>query len=336
MSVDQRVGQLIMAGCSANSDCSYVHDLAASGSVGAVILMDNSYRSRDQIRALTDRLQSARATGAGLFVATDQEGGQVQRLRGSGFDRIPAATVQGHLSPDELRRRVQRWGKQLADAGINLNLAPVLDTVAPGSVDTNAPIGQLQREYGTVPSAVRRAGLAVVQGYRAGGIDAAVKHFPGLGRVRGNTDTETGVRDTVTSATDPYLGPFHAAVDDGVAFVMMSTAIYPRIDDRNPAAFSSAVITDLLRGRLSFRGVVISDDLANAAQVRYLNAGQRAVAFLDAGGDMVLTVDSALVRAMTTAIRARMRLDPAFASKVDASVLRILRAKHSRGLLTNR
>lgn len=297
--------------------------------------MDNSYRTRDQIRTLTDRLKNANQSKARLFVATDQEGGQVQRLRGSGFDRIPAATVQGHLSPDELRRRSQRWGKQLAEAGINLNLAPVLDTVAPASIATNAPIGQLQREYGTVAAVVRHAGLAVVQGYRAGGIDAAVKHFPGLGRVRGNTDTDAGVRDTVTSATDPYLDPFRAAIENDVAFVMVSTATYTRIDADHPAAFSSAVITDLLRKRLGFPGVVVSDDLANAAQVRYLSAGQRAVAFLAAGGDMVLTVDSALVAAMTSAIRARMRTDPAFASTVDASVRRILRAKQNRGLLTS-
>lgn len=335
MTVDQRVGQLFMAGCSANSDCTDVHALAASGSVGAVILMDNSYRTRDQIRTLIDRLRSVHASGARLFMATDQEGGQVQRLRGSGFDKIPAATVQGQLPADELRRRAQRWGHQLAAAGINLNLAPVLDTVPAGSTATNAPIGALQREFGSIASVVRRAGVAVVDGYREAGIDAAVKHFPGLGRVRGNTDTETGVRDTVTSATDPYLEPFRAAIDDDVAFVMVSTAIYTRIDAEHPAAFSSSVVTKLLRGRLGFPGVVISDDLANAAQVSYLSAGQRAVAFLHAGGDMVLTVDSALVPAMTSAIRARMRTDPAFTSKVDASVRRILRAKQNRGLLTS-
>lgn len=333
MSTAQRVGQLFMAGCSANGECADVDRLAADGSVGAVILMDTSYRSQDQIRTLTDRLQGAAPKDAALYVATDQEGGQVQRLRGSGFSAIPAATVQGRLPPADLRQRAAEWGRQLAGAGINLNLAPVLDTVPADSLSTNAPIGALQREFASDPSVVARAGDAVVDGYHFAGVDAAAKHFPGLGRVRDNTDTQSGVRDTVTGRNDAYLAPFRSAIDDGVAFVMVSTAIYSRIDDAHPAAFSSAVIRGLLRQQLGFSGVVISDDLANAAQVGGYSPGQRATGLLDAGGDMVLTVDSALVAPMTQAVRSKMAVDPEFARKVGASVLRVLTAKQQRGLL---
>lgn len=322
-----------MAGCSTDSACADVKALAASGSVGAVILMGTSYRSSDRIRALTRSLQKSAGSAPGLFVATDQEGGQVQRLQGSGFDRIPAATVQGRWSIAQLQQQAQLWGGQLNDAGINLNLSPVLDTVPPALTATNEPIGRLHREFGTDPHTVESSGTAVVDGYTAAGVDVAVKHFPGLGRVHGNTDSQTDVHDTVTGPTSAYLEPFRAAIEHHVAFVMVSTAYYDKIDRTRPAAFSSSVITGLLRGKLGFRAVVISDDLANAAQVRSVDVGQRAVRFVDAGGDMVLTVDSSQVVPMAAAVARQMKSDPQFGAKVDASVRRILEAKLDRGLL---
>lgn len=330
----QRVGQLFMAGCSSNGECQDVGKLAGRGSIGSVILMDTTYRSVDQIAALTARLRAAAAPGPELYIATDQEGGQVLRLRGHGFAHVPAATEQGLLEPSTLRQRAQSWGADLHRAGLNLNLSPVLDTVPAGTAGNNPPIGALQRQFGSDPLLVSRSGGAVVEGYRSAGVDSAVKHFPGLGRVHANTDTTAGVRDDVTTEQDPYLVPFRDAVERHVAFVMISTAIYTRIDAGGPAAFSHTVITELLRQRLGFGGVVISDDLANAAQVRQYSAGQRALRFLAAGGDMVLTVDSSLVKPMAAAVLARMRSDPEFASTVNAAVLRILQAKQNRRLLS--
>ncbi len=180
---------------------------------------------------------------------------------------------------------------------MNVNLAPVLDTV-PAGFGSNPPIGDLDREFGHTPAAVTAHGLAVVRGMAAAGIDVTVKHFPGLGRVTGNTDTTSGVSDTVTTRADPYLAPFRAAVEAGVPFVMMSTANYERIDEGTPAAFSPKIIGGMLRGDLGFRGLVISDDLGAAAQVADLSPGGRAVQFVAAGGDIVLTVDPRTVSEM--------------------------------------
>ena len=91
------------------------------------------------------------------------------------------------------------------------------------------------------------------------GVDTAIKHFPGLGRVNANTDTSSGVTDWVTTRRDPYLSPFAAAINSGAQFVMMSTAYYAKLDPHNPAAFSPAIINQLLRGDLHFKGVVVSD-----------------------------------------------------------------------------
>ena len=217
---------------------------------------------------------------------------------------------------------------------MNLDLAPVLDTVpsaaaAPG----NPPIGALDREFGYSPAVIAASGTAFVQGLSDAGIDSTVKHFPGLGRVTANTDTRSGVTDSVTTRTDPDLAPFAAAIAAGTPFVMMSLAIYSKIDPSQPAAFSSTIITGLLRGDLHFAGVVISDDLGATEQVAGYSVGDRAVRFIAAGGDMILTVAPDQIPAMGAAVLARARTDPAFAAQVDTAALRVLEAKQARSLL---
>jgi beta-N-acetylhexosaminidase len=176
-------------------------------------------------------------------------------------------------------------------------------------------------------------GRAFTLGMDRNGVAVSVKHFPGLGRVHANPDTSTGVTDRVTRRHDPYLAPFRTAIAAGAPVVMMSTAYYPRLDARNPAAFSPFVIGTVLRGDLGFRGVVISDDLGDARQVSPWSWGRRAVKFLAAGGNLVLTVDPASLPAMYHAVLARARHDPAFRAEVDTSALKVLAAKQSRGLL---
>ncbi|MDQ2797742.1 MAG: glycoside hydrolase family 3 protein, partial [Actinomycetota bacterium] len=300
--------------------------------VGSVILDGTSYGGMRATQAVTSELQAIAPTHVGLFVATDQEGGIVQRLRGPGFTRIPSGVEQGGMSSGALRRDAEQWGTELRAAGVNVDLAPVLDVVPPGG-GANPPIGDLDRQYGSTPNAVTSHGLAYARGMSAAGIDVTVKHFPGLGRVSANTDATSGVTDSVTTADDPNLAPFRAAIKDHVPFVMISTAIYSRIDANNPAAFSTRIVTDLLRHQFGFGGVIISDDVGAAAQVSGYSPGQRAVKFVDAGGDMVLTVVAGQAQEMTSALLSRAQSDPAFKQKVDAAALRVLQAKQAQGLL---
>ncbi len=223
-------------------------------------------------------------------------------------------------------------GRQLRAAGVNVDLAPVMGTVPP-NFGPNPPIGDLEREYGHTPGVVSSHGVAVLKGLAAAGVVATAKHFPGLGRVHGNTDTASGVEDTVTTADDPYLGPFAAAIKAGVPFMMMSTAIYTQIDPTHPAAFSKKIVTGILRDRLGFQGVVISDDLGRAKQVSGYPVGARAVRFIAAGGDLVLTVVPGQIATMERAVLAKVAHDPAFADQVNAAVLRVLQAKQAAGLL---
>lgn len=332
MSEPERVGQLIMVDCPSSGVASATVTAITEHHVGSVILDGTSQASSPHIAAITAALQKQAPTRVSLFIATDQEGGQVQRLQGDGFSRIPSALAQGAIAPVTLRADAMQWGGELRAAGVNVALGPVLDTV-PANSGANPPIGDLDREYGHDPATVATHGAAVVQGLQEAGLAATAKHFPGLGRVSSNTDLTSGVRDSVTSRHDPYLAPFAAAVRGGVAFVMMSTAIYPRIDATLPAVFSPTIITGMLRGDLGFRGVIISDDVGAAEQVSGYSVGARAVTFIAAGGDLVLTVDAGQAPAMTAAILARAKRDPIFRAQVDAAALLVLQAKQARGLL---
>lgn len=332
MSLAQRVGQLFMVDCPSTAVASATVAALRTQHVGAVILDGTSDLSVGATRSITDQLQGYSSARVKLFIATDQEGGLVQRLQGPGFSTIPSAVQQGHRSLAALRRSAAVWGDQLRRAGVNVNLAPVLDTV-PADSPGNPPIGDLDREYGHTPKAAARHGVAYALGMAHANVDATAKHFPGLGRVRGNTDTSSGVTDPTTRRNDPYLKPFVAAVNHGIPFVMMSTAIYTRIDPNRPAAFSRTIVTGMLRHELGFTGVVISDDIGAAAQVRSYSPQQRAVDFVAAGGDVVLTVEDSVVPQMSAALVTRARANATFRAKVDQAALHVLEAKQQRGLL---
>ena len=206
-----------------------------------------------------------------------------------------------------------------------MNLAPIADLVDLTSPTSNAPIGQWHREYGHDAATVTDYAGAFAAGMDASGVIPVLKHFPGLGRVTRNTDTASGVTDTLTTgADDAAVQIFAALMATGTRAVMVSSAVYGLIDASNPAIFSSAVVTDLLRTGLGFQGVVLTDDVAAAAQVAAWTPGERAVAAVRAGCDIVLaSADASVAEAMVAGA------DPAFAARVDESVLRIQSLKQS-------
>ena len=332
-SLDRRaqVAQLFVAGVPLDDLAS--GDALAEGGMGGLFLAGRSAAPATELASVADRWQSL-APGPGPWVAADQEGGDVQTLRGPGFEPLPSALDQGALPPGDLAALAEGMGTALRDAGVNLDLAPVVDVVPLGTEAGNAPIGVYDRQYGSTPEAVAAAAGTVVDGLARAEVTATLKHFPGLGRVRDNTDTSADVVDPETTADDEQVALFaELARSPAAPFVMVSSAIYPRLDPADQAAFSRPVVTDLLRERLGFHGVVISDDLGNARAVRDVPPGERAVRFLAAGGTLVLTVDPAIVPEMIDAVIARSEADPAFAATVDDAVRTALLAKDAAGLL---
>ena len=232
-----------------------------------------------------------------------------------------------------LKKDAARWGRQLGQAGVNLDLAPVADVVPPGTDQSNAPIGRLQREYGHDPATAASHVKAFIAGMTQAGIGTSAKHFPGLGRVVGNTDFTGDVVDEVTERDDPYLQPFATAIAAGVPFVMVSLATYTKIDPDHIAAFSPTVIDGMLRGDLGFDRVVISDALG-ATAVQSIPPGTRAIDFLLAGGDMVISNQTAPAIEMAKAVAAQVTTDADFHERVDDAARHVLRAKEAAGLLS--
>jgi beta-N-acetylhexosaminidase len=287
-------------------------------------------RSAAGTRAVAAALQPARnATPAGLplLTATDQEGGTVQVLTGPGFAAIPSAVQQGTGPAAATRRDAERWGRQLAAAGIRLDLAPVADVPCATTLHDNPPVADLRRQFGSDPERAGRHVAAFVEGMEAAGVATAVKHFPGLGCVRANTDTAAHVVDAVTTADSVRLQAFAAGIDAGTRFVMMSSAEYSKIDPGTPALFSSRIIGGLLRGDLGFDGVVMSDDVGGALAVRAWTPAQRAVKFVRAGGDLLLDIVPADLGPMHRALVQEAQDDPAFGAALTAAATRVVTAR---------
>jgi beta-N-acetylhexosaminidase len=318
LSLEQEVGQLFIAGTSATALDADALAAVRDSHVGGIFLKGRSTSPANASLAVVQAAQAASADGIPLSVSTDQEGGQVQVLQGPGFDRMPTAVAQGALDPGTLRTDAAQWGAQLRAAGVNLDLAPVADIVPDGTAAQNPPIGAFQRQYGGDAATVSAHAAAFAAGLRDAGVQSTAKHFPGLGHVTGNTDTTAGVTDDVVGPDSPDVGVYRDLASSGVDAVMISSAIYSRIDASQPAAFSPAVL-QLLRGT-GFRGITMTDDMSKAVQVQSVAPADRAVRAIDAGVDIVLISNYPdLAAPMTQAVVARAQSDPAFRAKVDAA-----------------
>jgi beta-N-acetylhexosaminidase len=337
MTLPQRVGQLFVVGLAGS-----VLDSATASAIRAYHFGSVSFIATDtagvaEVGAVSRAVQSLSSlqvtAGVRFFVAANQEGGEVQALQGPGFATMPSAVAQGQLTQVQLQRLARTWGQELRAAGVNLNFAPVMDVVPAADITQNAPIGQLMREFGHTPAGVASHGVAFIRGMTQAGEATTAKHLPGLGRVRGNTDFSADVVDTVTTSGDPYLQTFQAAIGAGVPLVMVALATYTRIDPHHLAVFSPVVMRTMLRDRMHFGGVIISDDLGAAQAVASVPPGARAVQFIAAGGDLVTSKYVAPAEAMAQAVLDRARASRPFGDEVDAAAGHVLAAKQRFGLL---
>jgi beta-N-acetylhexosaminidase len=331
LSSRQAAGQLVLVGVQAGD----VPDrsLITKHHVGGFFLL-GTWRSPDAVRQVVDRATetSDDVDRIAPLLCVDQEGGQIRMLRGDAATRTPSAAELGSQGMDAVTEAYSTIGSDLADLGLNAALAPVADVVDPDLGADNAPVGKIGRGFGTEPGTVSRCVDAAVRALGDQGVGATLKHFPGLGRVRGNTDfSSKDITDEVTSAYDPFLEPFRAGIDAGARMVMLSSAVYTKIDPDNPAMFSHAVVTDLLRGKLGFDGLVMTDDVGAAEAVADVPVADRATRLLDAGGNMVITAEPDLAGQLVDAIEQWGEQDEEHRRRLRASVARVLRVKHEVG-----
>nr|WP_081416988.1 glycoside hydrolase family 3 N-terminal domain-containing protein [Microbacterium oleivorans] len=328
LTLEERVGQLFMVGTKATAASPVTLSAVEDRHAGGVFLSGRSHAGVQATADLVDRFTAAAGTQTPLWVATDQEGGEVQVLHGPGFDAMPYGIRQADLSDDQLRASAGRWGRGLAAAGVNVDLAPIADIVTSKATRLdNPPIGAFGRQYGYNESTVADKAGAFAEGMRDAGILPTFKHFPGLGHVSANTDTTADVVDTVVTTNGPDIDVYRPLTQAGPSAVMVSSAIYDRIDGSTPAVFSSKVV-DVLRNQVGFSGVLFSDDLSQAVAVSAWSPADRAVKAISAGVDVLLVAEDASVfPAMYDAVLARALRDPQFAAQVDAAAARVLAAK---------
>lgn len=332
MSVQQLAGQVLMIGAQLSAPSGVVAT-AQKYQVGGVFLAGRSTGAASTLRHDIALIQQAAPSGVPFQIGLDQEGGQVQTLQGPDFPPIPTAVDQGKESTTTLQANTRAWAVRLHDVGITIDLAPVSDTVPASLGTTNPPIGYYQREYGFTPSTVSQAVTTVVTSIQGVGVQTTIKHFPGLGRVLYNTDKSTKAVDSQTTADDATLDPFKAGIKAGTTAVMVSSASYPKLDPNDIAPFSSAIMTGLLRQKLGFTGLVMSDDFGAAVAVGTVPIGQRAVRFITAGGDLVLTNQMSDTGPMVAALASQAQSSPAFHSRLSDAARHVLASKAAGGIL---
>ena len=241
-----------------------------AGEMGGVILVGRWQPA--EFAAVTKTLHATSCEiGRPLLILVDQEGGFARRLTWAA--PWHSAAELGRLGVAQTQREAAAAASALRGAGVDVDLAPVTDTLGPGGFLRD-------RSFGSDPSLVARLATTFIRALQAGGVAATAKHFPGLGAARQNTD------DRVVSVRTTQLGPFRSAIAAGAKLVMVSSAAYPTLDPTGtPAVFSHTIVSDLLRGSLGFRGVVVTDALDAPAAARTPNAPVRALA---AGVDLLL------------------------------------------------
>ena len=334
-SLEEKVGQLMMVGVDATAPKDSSTEAVDTHHVGNIFIAGRTtaggQATQKVIASFTGKVGPGTTRSTPMLVATDQEGGEVQVLSGSGFSEIPSAMDQSTQSRDQLVAAARTWGKELADVGVNMNLAPVVDLVDTPRPTTNEPIGKWGREYGHDAATVSSQAGAFAEGMQASKVIPTYKHFPGLGRVTANTDTSAGVIDSTTNrSTDAAVGVFANAIAAGAQVIMVSSATYTLLDASAPAVFSSKIVTEMLRTEMGFSGVVITDDVSAAVQVQSVAASDRAVQAIRAGCDIVLaSADPTVAADMIKALITTAQSDPAFAARVDESATRVLNLKKS-------
>ena len=253
---------------------------------GGVVLFRRNIGSVPELARLT--LDLRRLMGRQALLAIDQEGGRVARLK-EPFTIWPPMREVGNTRRADVARAVGRvLGSELAAAGFNVDFAPVLD------VDTNPAnpvIGD--RAFAPDPSLVARLGVAFAAGLEEGGVLPCGKHFPGHGDTALDSHLALPVDARPRRELERIaLRPFRAAIRAGIPMLMTAHVLYPSLDADRPATLSRRILRDLLRDRLGFAGVVVSDDLAMHALDDAGTPGDVALAALDAGCDCLLACQS--------------------------------------------
>jgi beta-N-acetylhexosaminidase len=333
LSLEQKIGQRLLSGIPGTRLTERSRRLVRDGFLGGVLLTRQNVAGREQLTRLTSDLQAqARQNrpAIGLLVAVDQEGGRVSRLDMDRLSRFPPPhDWAGYGDPYYIEAVAYITSREARALGCNLNLAPVLDLYALGD---GTVIGD--RSMGAEAGQLAELGLAYLAGARRAGMAAAIKHFPGHGRTVVDTHQRLAVLDVDEQTLwGQDLLPFRRAIEDSVEVVMTAHILYPRLDPDYPVTLSEKIVRGLLRGKLGFEGVVVSDDIEMGALAA--NYPTRAIlkrAIL-AGVDIILEMGGLDALKLIQEIKGLVASGELTEAQIDEGVRRVLRLKVRCGLL---
>ncbi len=323
MPLRRQVGELLIVAFPGASPPGYVLRALRQGGAAGVILFGGNAPSAASVRALTASVRRAVGAGPPAIVCLDQEGGAIRTLRFA-----PSAVGQaGQATPAAARAAAAASARVLRRVGVNVVLGPVADvaTGTPGSV-------MASRAYPGSAAAVAAAVRAATGAYLRAGVLPVAKHFPGLGGARTNTDDGSARIGRTRAQLAADLLPFSAAFDAGAPLAMLGHARYPALDRSRIASQSHAIATALLRERLDFEGVAMTDSLEAAASLATTGGavGAAAVRALVAGADLLLMTGAGSFPLVRDAVTAAARRSPAVRARVAEAAARVLALRRSQ------
>ncbi len=340
-SLAQKLGQMLLLGFRGTeaTDQSHVVRDILSQEIGGVILFDTDKPSKTSPRNIVSHHQVSRLISGlqshskiPLLVAIDQEGGLVSRLKPeAGFPFLPSAKVMSRLSSDSLTVLAYNCALNLRDLGININLAPVVDlNIDPAS----KAIGALGRSFGPDTSTVIRCASIFMDAHHQSGVFSTLKHFPGHGSGRG--DTHEGLVDVTNTWRETELIPFLSLINSGMVNAIMTNHVYnAKLDRVYPATLSSAIINGILRQKLGWKGLVITDDLQMDAIRKRHKLEEALELSIEAGADILLIgnnsfapYDSSLAKKALNILMSLVETGKITHARVDSSWKRIMAIKN--------
>lgn len=284
MTLREKIGQLMVVGFQGKQMDQHIQTMITEYHAGGVILYDRNMETPDQVASLNNQLQDLALKSKHqipLMVSIDQEGGKIVRMRDQ-VSPIPSQQELGQKADSkEVYHVAYRNGKELAAMGIHVNFAPVLDLSASDS-----------RSFGPEPEKANTLGSQVVTGLMDSGVVATLKHFPGNGRSNIDPHVETSsVQANQWDLENKDIYPFKKIIehiDNNRFFVMVTHIKYPAYDKENPASISPIIIQELLRKKLGYKGIVVTDDLEMGAVNKYFTYEDLGYKAVEAGADLLL------------------------------------------------
>lgn len=334
MTLDEKIGQLIIGGFDGYTLSHDFNKLIKEKNLGGVILFSKNIKDSKSLLNLINNLKETNNSNkVPLFISVDEEGGPVSRMPNQIYN-IPSNKYIGKINNEDFSYEIGKLlGLKLSSFGFNLNFAPVLDI---NSNPNNPVIGE--RSFGNDKNLVSKLGIKTIEGITEENIIPVAKHFPGHGDTSVDSHLNLPVVNYDFNRLNNFeLVPFKEAIKNGVDAIMIAHILLPKLDKNNPSTLSKTIITDILRTKLGFNGLIITDDMTMGAITENYNIGDAAVKSINAGSDIILVChDINNINIVINSIKFSVFKNIISEKRINESVYRILLVKEKFNINSNK